>query len=75
MGVTGLSKKTGPSNGATNANFEELIKSDETKTIISVDANVIIKSHLKGSKLSIERLHCKPKVPLPLLVFLLRFVQ
>ena len=62
MGVTGLSKKIGPSNGATNANFEELIKSDETKTIIGVDANVIIKSHLKGSKLAIERLHCKPKV-------------
>ena len=34
MGVTGLSKKIRPRNGATNNSFEELIKSDETKTIM-----------------------------------------
>jgi len=64
MGVTGLSKKIRPGNGATNISFEELIKSDETKTILGVDANVIIKPHLKGSKFAIERLYCQPKVPL-----------
>ena len=34
MGVTGLSKKIRPRNGATNNSFEELTKSDETKTIM-----------------------------------------
>jgi len=53
MGVTGLSKKIRPSNAATNISFQELITSDETKTITGVDANVIIKPHLKGSKLAI----------------------